>query len=75
MKKGGIYMEAFQELQDEKRRIEFASLLGKTPDFSKLRQIAISFNEQNNTNLNVAGTDKELWKRVQQYFRNLLRDS
>lgn len=68
-------MEAFQELQDEKRRIEFASLLGKTPDFSKLRQIAISFNEQNNTNLNVAGTDKELWKRVQQYFRNLLRDS
>lgn len=68
-------MEAFQELQDEKRRIEFAGLLGETPDFSKLRQIAISFNEQNNTNLNVAGTDKELWKSVQQYFRNLLRDS
>lgn len=68
-------MEAFQELQDEKRHIEFAGLLGETPDFSKLRQIAISFNEQNNTNLNVAGTDKELWKSVQQYFRNLLRDS
>lgn len=68
-------MEAFQKLQDEKRRIEFAGLLGETPDFSKLRQIAISFNEQNNTNLNVAGTDKELWKSVQQYFRNLLRDS
>lgn len=55
--------------------LNLRSLLGETPDFSKLRQIAILFNEQNNTNLNVAGTDKELWKSVQQYFRNLLRDS
>lgn len=68
-------MESFQKLQDEKRRIEFASLMGETPDFSKLRQIATSFNEQNNTNLNVTGTDKELWKSVLQYFRELLRNS
>lgn len=68
-------MELFQKLQDEKRRIEFASLMGETPDFSELRQIATAFNEQNNTNLNVAGTDKELWKSVLQYFRELLRNS
>lgn len=68
-------MGSLQDLQDEKRRIEFASLMGETPDFSKLRQIATAFNEQNNANLNVAGTDKELWKSVLQYFRNLLRDS
>lgn len=68
-------MGLFQELQDEKKRIEFASLMGDTPDFSRLRQIAAAFNEQNDTNLNIAGTDKELWKSISQYFRELLRDS
>ncbi len=68
-------MGLFEELQDEKQRIVMAKLIGEPTDFSRLRQIARDFNEQNDAGLVVNGSDQELWSSVTSYFRNLLRKS
>ena len=65
-------MGLFEDLQEEQQRVVFAKLTGETTDFSKLRQIAREFNEQNDAGLEVMGTDQELWRSVISYFRNLL---
>ena len=64
-------MGLFEELQDEKQRIVMAKLIGEPTDFSRLRQIARDFNEQNDAGLVVNGSDQELWSSVTSYFRNL----
>ena len=66
------YMGLFEDLQDEKHHIMIAKLTGESIDFSKLRQIARDFNEQNNAGLEVTGTDQELWSSITSYFRYLL---
>lgn len=68
-------MGLFEALQDEKKRIVLAKLTGESTDFSRLRQIAREFNEQNDAGLKVNGSDQELWSSVTSYFRNLLRQS
>ena len=68
-------MGLFEALQDEKQRIVLAKLTGESTDFSRLRQIAREFNEQNDAGLEVNGSDQELWGSVTSYFRNLLRQS
>lgn len=68
-------MGVFEDLQDEKKRIVLAKLTGESIDFSRLRQVARDFNEQNDAGLEVNGSDQELWNSVTSYFRNLLRQS
>ncbi len=68
-------MGLFEDLQDEKQRIVLAKLTGESIDFSRLRQVARDFNEQNDAGLEVNGSDRELWNSVTSYFRNLLRQS
>lgn len=68
-------MGLFEDLQDEKQRIVLAKLTGESTDFSRLRQIATDFNEQNDARLEVNGSDQELWSSVTSYIRNLLRQS
>ena len=65
-------MGLFEDLQNEKKRIVIAKLTGEIVDFSKLRQIAREFNEENDAGLYVDGSDQELWSCVTAYFRNLL---
>lgn len=69
---GNRSMGLFEDLQNEKKRIVIAKLTGETVDFSKLRQIAREFNEENDAGLYVDGSDQELWSCVTAYFRNLL---
>lgn len=68
-------MGLFEDLQDEKQWIVLAKLTGESIDFSRLRQVARDFNEQNDAGLEVNGSDQELWNSVTSYFRNLLRQS
>lgn len=68
-------MGLFEDLQDEKQRIVLAKLTGESIDFSRQRQVARDFNEQNDAGLEVNGSDQELWNSVTSYFRNLLRQS
>ena len=68
-------MGLFEDLQDEKQRIVLAKLTGESIDFSRLRQVARDFNEQNDAGLEANGSDQELWNSVTSYFRNLLRQS
>ena len=66
-------MGLFQDLQDEQQRIVIAKLTGQPLDFSRLREIAVEFNEQSDAGLEVTGTDQELWRSITMYFRNLLK--
>lgn len=66
-------MGLFQDLQDEQQRIVIAKLTGQSLDFSRLREIAKKFNEQNDVGLEVTGSDQELWRSITLYFRNLLK--
>ena len=68
-------MDAFEQLIEEKNSLMMDRLSGKPLDFSKLREAATAFAKQSGEQLNVTGTDAELWKSVITYLRSLLKES
>ena len=67
-------MDLFQELMQEKDKIMMRSLFGEKVDYTRLREIAVAFADNNDVNLNTDGTDEELWESVIGYFKNLLKE-
>ena len=68
-------MDLFQKLMQEKDKITMQSLFGEKVDFTRLREIAVAFADNNDVDLNTDGTDEELWESVIGYFKNLLKES
>ena len=61
----------FEELEDARDEITKNSLNGKEVKFDRLRKICIKMNDENNENFNVQGSDGELWRSVNTFFRQL----